>query len=80
MPMSLRDSQKRYIVFQALPLTLGLGPDVWKVLSQAHNKRNLGEYEGHLEVSEQLVRDLIKACEFVANSIRALPPLSASPS
>src|SRR6058998_424862 len=28
---------KRYAVFQALPHTLGLGPEVWRVLDRAHN-------------------------------------------
>lgn len=36
----------RYIVFQALPHTLGLGPEVWRVLAKAHDARNLAEYEG----------------------------------
>ena len=42
-----RPSQ-RYIVFQVLPHTLGLGPEVWRVLDKCHNTRNLGEYEGLL--------------------------------
>jgi hypothetical protein len=56
----------RYIVFQVLPHTLGLGPEVWRVLDKCHNQRNLGEYEGLLEVDERLVVDLIAACEAVA--------------
>jgi hypothetical protein len=32
---------KRYIVFQILPHTLGLGPEVWRVLSKCHDIRNL---------------------------------------
>jgi hypothetical protein len=28
---------KRYIVFQVLPDTLGLGPEVWRVLSKCHD-------------------------------------------
>ena len=30
-------SGNRYMVFQALPHTLGLGPEVWRVLAKAHN-------------------------------------------
>lgn len=41
----------RYIVFQALPHTLGLGPEVWRVLAKCHEVRNLGEYEGDLNVA-----------------------------
>ena len=55
----------RYIVFQVLPHTLGLGPDVWRVLDLCHNRRNLGEYEGLLEVDERLVTDLITAAHRV---------------
>jgi hypothetical protein len=40
----------RYIVFQALPHTLGLGPEVWRVLDKCHHIRNLGEYEGDLNI------------------------------
>lgn len=69
-------ARHRYIVFQALPHTLGLGPEVWKTLSKAHNQRNLAEYEGHLELSEQFVRDLIAATDKVATRVKALPPLA----
>ena len=62
----------RYIVFQALPHTLGLGPEVWRVLDLCHNKRNLGEYEGLLEVDERLVKDLITATQKVADALSAV--------
>ena len=39
-----RPDQKRYIVFQCLQLTLGLGPEVWRVLDRAHRARNSIEY------------------------------------
>ena len=39
-------ANNRYIVFQVLPHTLGLGPDVWRVLAKGHDIRNRGEYEG----------------------------------
>jgi hypothetical protein len=55
----------RYIVFQALPHTLGLGPEVWRVLDKCHSVRNLGEYEGDLNVDERLTADLITACRSV---------------
>ena len=69
-------SGNRFIVFQALPHTLGLGPEVWRVLSKCHDARNLGEYEGILEVDTRLVADLITACQLVANKLSALPPLN----
>ena len=48
-------------MFQLLPHTLGLGPEVWRVLSKCHDIRNLGEYEGDLNVDERIVADLIAA-------------------
>lgn len=66
-------SANRYIVFQVLPHTLGLGPEVWRVLDKCHNTRNLGEYEGLMEVDERLVADLIVATQVVADAIGQLP-------
>jgi hypothetical protein len=65
----------RYIVFQVLPHTLGLGPEVWRVLARAHDLRNRAEYEGDLDVDEQLLADLISACKIVAAALDKLPPL-----
>jgi hypothetical protein len=59
----------RYIVFQVLPHTLELGPEVWRVLDKCHNTRNLGEYEGLLEVDARLVADLITATQAVADAL-----------
>jgi hypothetical protein len=67
---------QRYIVFQVLPLTLGLGPEVWRVLDKCHQIRNLGEYEGDLNVDELLVADLIAACRAVAEKLDGLQPLA----
>jgi hypothetical protein len=68
-------ASKRYIVFQVLPDTLGLGPEVWRVLSKCHDMRNRTEYEGSLDVDERLVLDLIDACRKVAAKVRSLPPI-----
>ena len=62
-------SSQRYIVFQVLPHTLGLGPEVWRVLDKCHNTRNLGEYEELLDVDERLVTDLIKAAQAVVDAL-----------
>jgi hypothetical protein len=53
---------QRYIVFQLLPHTLGFGPEVWRVLSRCHDLRNLAEYEGELQVTEELLEELIAIC------------------
>src|SRR5881396_1057436 len=66
----------RYIVFQVLPHTLGLGPEVWRVLARCHDVRNRGEYEGDLYVDERLLTDLIHACKIVAAALHKLPPVT----
>jgi hypothetical protein len=63
---------KRYIVFQVLPHTLGIGPEVWRMLSKCHDIRNLGEYEGDLDIDERIVIDLIAACKAVAVKLSEL--------
>jgi hypothetical protein len=65
-------SSNRYIVFQLLPHTLGLGPEVWRVLAKCHEIRNLGEYEGDLNLDDRIVIDLIEATEKVSTELRAL--------
>lgn len=66
----------RYIVFQLLPNTLGLGPEVWRVLSKCHDVRNLSEYEGDLNIDERLVTDLVAAAHAVASKVDALAPIA----
>lgn len=68
-------SSNRYIVFQLLPHTLALGPEVWRVLSKCHDLRNLGEYEGDLNIDERIVTDLLAACRIVAAKVQALAPI-----
>jgi hypothetical protein len=63
---------QRYIVFQVLPHTLGLGPEVWRLLAKCHETRNLGEYEGDLNIDPRLVEDLITACTAVAAKVEKL--------
>jgi hypothetical protein len=69
---------KRYIVFQVLPDTLGLGAEVWRVLAKCHDLRNRTEYEGALDLDDRLVADLVAACRTVAERVNALSPLPRS--
>lgn len=69
-------SVNRYIVFQLLPHTLGLGPEVWRVLAKCHDLRNRGEYEGDLSIDERIVTDVIAACRTVAAKVETLPPIA----
>lgn len=64
-------SENRYIVFQALPQSLGISPPIWRTLAKGHEKRNLAEYEGRLEVDERLVADMIVAAKAVLAGLRA---------
>lgn len=64
-------AKHRYIVFQVLPHTLGLGPEVWRVLDKCHHIRNVAEYEGTLDVGECIVAGLVAACETVRRKLGA---------
>ena len=70
-------SDNRYVAFQALPHTLGLGPEVWRVLATCHQRRNAFEYEGHLEVDERLLADLLNAAEAVYEVMISLGPVGS---
>ena len=62
-------AKHRYIVFQVLPHTLSLGPEVWRVLDKCHHIRDVAEYEGTLDVGERIVADLVAACDVVARNL-----------
>ena len=68
----------RYIVFQVLPHTLGLGPEVWRILAKCHDLRNSGEYAGDLNIDERLVTDLISAGLAVADKVEQLGDIPES--
>ena len=68
-------SDNRYLVFQCLPHTLDVGPEVWRVLSHCHGVRNRGEYEGQLDIGQQLVADLIGAAGVLLKKLDELAPI-----
>ena len=68
-------AENRYVVFQAVPHTLGLGPQVTRVLSKAHQLRNLAEYEGHFEVDSQFLGDLLGAVAELDAKVAGLGPV-----
>lgn len=67
-------SDNRYQVFQCLQHTVKLEPAQWRVLDQAHRKRNLAEYEGNLEVDLGLVEATIRVATEVHARLEALGP------
>jgi hypothetical protein len=68
-------SEHRFTVFQCLEHTVNLPPAQWRVLDQAHRKRNVSEYEGHLDVDQSLVEALIRVAQEVASRVATLGPL-----
>jgi hypothetical protein len=52
-------SENRYLVFQSLPHTTRMPAEKWRILAKAHERRNLAEYEGHLEEDDRLLAELI---------------------
>ncbi len=64
-------SGNRYIVFQSLKHTLDLPNEQWRVLDQAHRKRNLAEYEGNLDIDDALLEALLRTAHIVADRLRA---------
>ena len=65
-------SKSRYLVFQCLQHTIDLPAEQWRVLDQAHRKRNLAEYEGEMEVDEQLVAAMLRVAREVAERVERL--------
>lgn len=63
-------SENRYLVFQCTQHTLDLEPRHWRVLDQAHRKRNLAEYEGDIDVDEQLLGALIRVTDMLASKLQ----------
>lgn len=65
-------SDKRYIVFQCLQHTLGLENAKWRVLDQCHKRRNLAEYEGHLDIDAQMLKELIALANELLGRVKDL--------
>lgn len=63
---------KRYVVFQALPHTLGVDTATWRLLDRCHRERNITEYEGITSVDEKLLTGLIEASLDILTRARAL--------
>jgi hypothetical protein len=68
-------SEKRYIVFQALAHTLSLPASQWRVLNDAHRKRNTVEYEGLVDINEQLLAAVLRITREIAKRVRDLGPV-----
>jgi hypothetical protein len=56
-------SDKRYLVFQCLVHTLDVGKAQVRLFALCHERRNLAEYEGYMDVDEALLADLLAATD-----------------
>lgn len=65
-------SENRYLVFQSLAHTLDLPAAEWRVLALCHDRRNLAEYEGTLEIDAQLLTDLLRITAGLAEKLRTI--------
>jgi len=65
-------SENRYTVFQCLTHTLGWPANRWRVLDTAHQKRNLAEYEGYLEVEESTVAEMCALVQSLISDVQTL--------
>ena len=63
-------SESRYLVFQCLQHTLDLPSEQWRILDDAHRKRNLAEYEGDVDIDEQLVAAAVRVAREVATRLQ----------
>lgn len=52
-------SDRRYLVFQCLVHTIGLTKPQTRLFALCHERRNLAEYEGYMDVDEQLLNELL---------------------
>lgn len=65
-------SENRFTVFQCLTHTLGWSASQWRVLDSAHQKRNLAEYEGFLEVEQSFVDELLHITSQLIEEVQML--------
>lgn len=63
-------SDNRYLVFQTLSHTVGMEASKWRVLAKAHERRNVAEYEGHLEQDDRLLAELIATAGELRDALR----------
>ena len=68
-------ANSRYIVFQVLPHTLGLPPEIWRLLTEAHRRRNQSECDGVLLEDERFLETLIKSILDILKGVEELGPV-----
>ncbi len=71
-----RPNKRRYIVFQVLAHTLGVKPEIWRILDKCHGLRNALEYDGNFNVDNQLLADLLGAATVLEAAVTRLGPVT----
>ena len=66
--------ENRITVFQTLVHTLRAKNADIQIFLRAHNERNLAEYEGRMEIDEQLLTDLIHCTKKLETTVGKLAP------
>lgn len=64
-------SDKRYLVFQCLVHTLDIGKAETRLFALSHERRNLAEYEGYMDVDEALLNELLAATDRLLPLVQA---------
>lgn len=65
-------SDNRYLVFQCLQETLKLDNGQWRLLDKCHKLRNLAEYEGQVDITPQLLQELLDITALLSKRIETL--------
>jgi hypothetical protein len=63
-------SDRRYLVFQCLVHTLGLSKAQVRLFALCHERRNLAEYEGYMDVDESLLAELLGATDTLLSLVQ----------
>lgn len=69
-------SDNRYLVFQCLEYTANFSTEKWRVLDTCHKLRNLAEYEGQLDITPQLLQELIAITQELLQIVETFAPIS----
>lgn len=66
-------TDKRYLVFQCLQHTMAYPAAKWRIFDACHRRRNLAEYEGHLDLTAALLEEFSTASHALLSDIEQLP-------
>lgn len=62
-------SDKRYLVFQCLAHTVDVSKTQVRIFALCHERRNLAEYEGYLDIDEKLLAELLQVTDMLLEKI-----------